>query len=177
MITLGRNVEIKARCSDLAVARHRAKALGARFVGVLEQTDTYFRAQLGRLKLREFTDRPAELIAYHRGDATEPRPSVFHRVEVPEPELLKQVLAASLGQLGVVIKRRELWMHEQVRLHLDDVQRLGTFLEFEAKIAAANGDAAGAEVVEFLCRHFGVAVTDRVPVSNIDLLLRLETGT
>ncbi|HMP60638.1 MAG TPA: CYTH domain-containing protein, partial [Gemmatales bacterium] len=96
------------------------------------------------------SDRPAELISYLRADQTGPRTSLFHRTLIPEPERLKPLLADALGLLGVVAKRRELWLFEpaaavavpHVRIHLDEVERLGTFLEFEAIMPATADDAA-----------------------------------
>jgi hypothetical protein len=51
-----RNIELKARCPNLAAARAAALRVGATPVGVLEQLDTYFRVPHGRLKLAR---RPA----------------------------------------------------------------------------------------------------------------------
>ena len=39
---MSRNIELKARCRDLAAAREAARALGAEYTGILEQRDTYF---------------------------------------------------------------------------------------------------------------------------------------
>lgn len=49
-----RNVEIKAKCRDLAVVRAKAIALagGNTTPEVLNQTDTFFKSPTGRLKLR-----------------------------------------------------------------------------------------------------------------------------
>jgi len=51
---------------------------------------------------------------------------------VSEPEPLREALAAADGVLAVVDKRRRLLMWEGVRIHLDGVSGLGTFLELEA---------------------------------------------
>ena len=45
-----KNIEIKAKCNDLAAARRAAKGVGARRVGVLYQVDTYFHVARGRLR-------------------------------------------------------------------------------------------------------------------------------
>jgi predicted adenylyl cyclase CyaB len=49
------------------------------------------------------------------------------------------VLDAALGVRVVVEKRRRLFLHGCVRIHLDDVEGLGHFLEFEA-IAPPDSD-------------------------------------
>lgn len=47
------NLELKARCADLERARERARGVATAWLGVDEQTDTYFTTRSGRLKLRE----------------------------------------------------------------------------------------------------------------------------
>ncbi len=68
-----RNIEIKLCCDDLDTIRSRALAIGATDQGVLRQTDTYFHAPTGRLKLREIDDARAELIHYARPTAASGR--------------------------------------------------------------------------------------------------------
>src|SRR5262245_53430773 len=50
------NIELKARVPDLAFARRVAVELATVPARILNQTDTYFHASSGRLKLREFGD-------------------------------------------------------------------------------------------------------------------------
>src|SRR5438552_1422251 len=106
---LRRNVELKARCADLAAARAAEEEIGAEFAGVLEQRDTYFVAPHGRLKLRECAGRGAELIGYARGDRAAARGSDYRITAVSDADGLRSVLGAALGVRGEVVKRRELW--------------------------------------------------------------------
>jgi adenylate cyclase class 2 len=126
------NVEIKARVADLASVRERVARLAARRVGVDEQVDTYFRAPHGRLKLRESSLSGAQLVPYVRPDVAAPRRSDYTIVPVEDPDGVKALLARILGVHRVVRKRREIWLAENVRIHLDEVQGLGSFLELEA---------------------------------------------
>ena len=57
---------------------------------------------------------------------------------IAEPALLKAALTAALGVRRVVDKRREIFLADNVRIHLDDVAGLGTFLEFEAVLDGAT---------------------------------------
>jgi homotetrameric cytidine deaminase len=104
---------------------------------VIVQRDTYFRVAEGRLKLREEEPGEAHLIAYRRPDAAEVRVSDY-RV-VPAAAGLRDALAETLGVDVVVEKRRRLLLWETVRIHLDDVAGLGTFVELEA-VADAGSD-------------------------------------
>jgi homotetrameric cytidine deaminase len=127
-----RNLELKARDPDPARSLERALALGAEDRGEIAQRDTYFARATGRLKLREQTPGDAELIQYRRADEPGARTSHYRIVAVPDPETLKEALDAALGTLVVVEKRRRLLLAGHVRIHLDDVEGLGSFIELEA---------------------------------------------
>ena len=128
----GRNFELKAHDPDPEHTLARALAAGAEDRGLLRQRDTYFAVPHGRLKLREEEPGGATLIAYERPDAAAERVSDYRLVPVAEPELLREALAAAGGISAVVVKRRHLLVWETVRIHLDEVRGLGSFLELEA---------------------------------------------
>ncbi|HEX7297481.1 MAG TPA: cytidine deaminase [Solirubrobacteraceae bacterium] len=137
-----RNVELKARDPDPAATLSRALALGAGDEGVLHQRDTYFGQARGRLKLREQEGARgtlAQLIAYERPDATQARTSAYRLADVADPAALREALDAALGTVVVVEKRRHLLLYENVRIHLDDVAGLGTFVELEG-VAPSDSD-------------------------------------
>jgi adenylate cyclase class 2 len=165
-----RNIELKARCANLSAAREAARAIGAEYAGILEQRDTYFVAKQGRLKLRETTGKPAELIAYARDNAAAVRGSDYQLVGIPDPAALLAALAAALGLRGAVVKRRELWMWQRVRIHLDEVERLGSFVELEAVMGADEPDEIGHEKVTRLRERLAIADEDLVGMSYSDLL-------
>lgn len=166
-----KNVELKSRAPHLAEARRVCVRIGALFSGVLVQRDTYFAVPRGRLKLREVKDGPAELIAYIRPSAPRARLCDYVVVPVPEPAPARRMLARTLGVLAEVRKRRELYLYDGVRIHLDRVARLGTFVEFEAVLASGRCAAWGRRMLAQLRREMGFAAADLVPVSYLDLIL------
>ena len=127
-----RNLELKARDPDPGRSLERALGLGAEDQGEIVQRDTYFAGAGGRLKLREQTPGDAELIQYRRADQAAARTSEYRLVPVGEADALREALEAALGTLAVVEKRRRLLLWDGVRIHLDDVDGLGTFVELEA---------------------------------------------
>jgi homotetrameric cytidine deaminase len=166
-----RNVELKARDPQPAATLSRALALGASDEGVRRQRDTYFGRARGRLKLREQLDPPARahLITYVRPDATEARTSAYRLADVADPAALREALDAALGTLVVVDKHRHLLLYENVRIHLDEVEGLGAFVELEG-VAAADSDLTREhELVDRLRTELGLG--DAVAVSYSDLLL------
>jgi homotetrameric cytidine deaminase len=140
-----RNVELKAHDPDPEKTLAAALAHGAADQGVLQQKDTYFAAREGRLKLREERAGDgapaATLIAYARADEAAARTSAYHLVDVPDPAALTAALDASIGTVVVVEKFRRLLLWEGVRIHLDAVEGLGTWVELEA-VAEAESDLA-----------------------------------
>ena len=166
------NVELKAVDRDPEATAGRCAALGASDQGVLAQRDTYFMARRGRLKLRvEEGALGGVLIAYRRPDHAEPTESGYVLAPVAAHEHLAEALDAALGTVVVVSKRRRLFLWEGVRIHLDDVDGLGSYVEFEAVLPDA-GDRASAEAkVARLRTELEIADDALVSVGYADLLL------
>lgn len=167
---MARNIELKAQYGDLSRAQTAAREIGAELIGHLIQRDTYFNCPNGRLKLREIDGKTAELIAYARQDQAEARGSDYVVTPVADVAGLLEALTRALGVRGVVAKRRELWMWRGVRIHLDSVEALGTFVEFEAVISDGESDADGHEKLHALCTALEIEAGDIVAGSYVDLL-------
>lgn len=166
-----RNLELKARDPDPGASLERALALGADDRGEIEQRDAYFSRARGRLKLREQHPGGAELIAYRRGDTEEARVSHYRLVGVTQPSALRQALDAALGTLVEVRKRRRLLIWEDVRIHLDAVEGLGSFLELEAVAAPDSDLEPERRAIERLRAELRIGDSALVGVSYSDLLL------
>ena len=127
-----RNVEVKAVDPDPVRTLQRALELGASDEGVLVQRDTYFAVPKGRLKLREQEPGGAVLIAYERPDDAAAHVSDYRLIPVADAGELRAGLEAVAGVRVVVDKRRRLLLWDRVRIHLDEVDGLGSFVELEA---------------------------------------------
>ena len=167
---MARNVEIKARIADLVVTRRLVAGAADRGPELLSQTDAFFPVPAGRLKLRECSGRPAELIYYRRPDTPGPSESVWAKVTVPHAPALREVLGAALGVRGQVTKRRTLFWVGRTRVHLDEVKDLGDFLELEVVLEDGEAVSAGIEEAQRLLRLFGIPDDALVPEAYIDLL-------
>jgi homotetrameric cytidine deaminase len=166
-----RNVELKARDPDPARSLERALALGADDQGEIRQRDTYFARARGRLKLREQEPGEAELIAYSRPDERDARTSSYRRVPVSEAAALREALDGAYGTLVTVMKRRRLLLWDGVRIHLDEVEGLGSHLEFEAVADPDSDLSAEREKLERLRTALGIEDADLIATSYSDLLL------
>ncbi len=169
-MTARHNLERKFRCPDLHAVRAALPALETRYEGVQLQTDTYFHARAGRLKLREIDGEGALLIAYDRPNTPTAKLSAYHLVPVGEAALLRIALTAVLGERGVVRKQREIHHWQNVRIHLDEVEGLGTFVEFEAVLSATDGETTAHTDLERLRRALGLDDAEELAASYADLL-------
>jgi homotetrameric cytidine deaminase len=151
-----RNVELKALDPDPARSLAVCRELGAEDRGVLRQRDTYFRARSGRLKLREEEPGGATLIQYERPDAASARESRYRLSPVPDPAELRASLDAALGTLVVVDKERHLFLWDGVRIHLDTVDGLGSFVELEGVAPPESDLGAEHEKVAHLREALGI---------------------
>ena len=165
-----RNLELKARDRDPARSVDVCAGLGGDDRGTLNQRDTYFETPRGRLKLREEPGAAAHLIAYERPDLADHSVSRYRLVEVGEPAELRDALAAVLGLSVVVSKVRRLFVFEGVRIHLDRVEGLGDFIEFEGVAAEDEDPDRFAGLLGDLRDAFGIRDVDLLGVSYSDLL-------
>jgi predicted adenylyl cyclase CyaB len=160
------NLEYKTSCADHRENIRRAAECGANDHGVLSQEDTYFAVPVGRLKLRRFGDGTAELIGYTRPDLRGARRSEYVKIAVNAPEEVLRTFAALLGVRTTVRKQRRLFLRRGCRIHLDEVEGLGCYLEFEVPVP---GEADPDELLEELLGIFGVSRDAAIPGSYADL--------
>jgi predicted adenylyl cyclase CyaB len=164
------NIEIKARAGNFDQVRRRAEELSDVPVEVIHQEDIFFNTPQGRLKLRILSEDRGQLIYYTRPDQEGPKRSDYHIFHTTDPADLKRVLELAYGIRGIVRKRRYLYLVGQTRVHLDDVEGLGQFLELEVVMQEGQGDAEGQAIAEGLMASLGVEKSDLLEGAYIDLL-------
>jgi adenylate cyclase, class 2 len=166
-----RNVEIKARVRDLAPVRARALAAGAKPHLIEEQTDRYYTVDgAHRVKLRTIAGGRAELVDYRRSEATGVRASEYTVTPVRD-EAAGLCLVPKGKPLVTVRKRREVLLWDNVRIHLDTVDALGTFVELEAVVDDRHDEANCHEQVATLMSTLGLDRTELIRASYAELLL------
>lgn len=166
---MSRNVEIKARVADLAAVERHAAGL-ATGPTVIHQDDTFFAGSRGRLKLRELADGSGQLIHYQRPDAAGPKVSDYVLSATLEPATLREALTRAYGVLGRVKKVRRLYMAGRTRIHLDQVEGLGSFVELEVVLREDEAADHGHREAQALMRSLGIGADDCVEGAYLDLL-------
>jgi predicted adenylyl cyclase CyaB len=160
------NLEYKTSCANHRENLRRATECGAEDLGVLVQEDIYFDVPAGRLKLRRFGDGSAELIGYTRPDLRGARQSEYVKIAVESPEEVLRTFTTLFGVRTTVRKRRRLFLRRGCRIHLDEVETLGSFLEFEIPVP---GEADPHTLLEELLGIFGVLFDAAIAGSYADL--------
>lgn len=168
------NIEIKARTDRHGEIREILKSKNADFKGTDNQTDTYFKVNSGRLKIRE-GNIENQLIYYLRENTENPKQSNVILYKTDPGSSLKQILKQSLGILTVVEKEREIYFIGNVKFHLDYIKGLGTFVEIEA---IDTDGTIGKEKLSEQCNYYldllQIPHEDLISDSYSDLLILLN---
>ena len=160
-------IELKARAPSLERKRNLLKALGAEMEGKYHQTDTYLNAPHGRLKLREVEGQPtSKLIHYNRDDTPDPKQSDVTLYDTCDPRTLKTLLQRALGTKVTITKTREIYHYQRTQIHLDKVEGLGTYIEFEREIRNFSEDR---RTLDILMEALEIQQEDLETVSYSDL--------
>ncbi len=165
-----KNLELKSKCSDLNAAVRVCWEIGAQYGGILMQTDTYYNVHEGRMKLRNVNDEKYELIYYFRVDKGTEKESNYEIIKLDGESEIKKILKESLGVKGVVKKKRELYLYQNVRIHLDTVNKLGKFIEFEAVCNSSKDLKEASGKIKYLKNVFNIEKKNLVAKSYIDLI-------
>ena len=164
------NIEIKARVRNLPDLKRRAESLSDSPVQIIPQEDIFFITPRGRLKLRVLAPDNGQLIYYTRPNQHGPKRSDYHISQTNDPENLRETLALAYGVRGVVRKTRYLYMVGQTRIHLDDVEGLGQFMELEVVMRRDQSDADGHAIAIELMHKLGIESNDLIEGAYMDLI-------
>lgn len=85
---------------------------------------------------------------------------------------MEQILEQSVGIKGRVQKERYLFIHEGTRIHLDNVENLGYFLEFEAVLAPEESVESGEDRLHGLLKVFNIPKENLMEGAYMDELLK-----
>jgi adenylate cyclase class IV len=156
------NIEIKARIEDPDQIRELVKELDHTFVGLDHQIDTYFKT----------TNLSGPyLIFYLRDNISGPKSSVYQKLPVADAKGLKDLLKEMQGIHTIIEKNREIYLYKNIRIHLDEVKKLGSFLEFEAVMDEKySNKKVETGKVEYLMEKFGIKNEDLIGESYENLM-------
>ncbi|KAJ9583940.1 hypothetical protein L9F63_021714 [Diploptera punctata] len=167
-----RNVEIKAKIRNLQGIVSKAKQLSKSDGEFIKQDDIFFKVPQGRLKLRTYENKAADLIFYNRPDGDGPKLSEYQICKFEEGSQISSLLSQALGVKGQVKKDRLLFLVGQTRVHIDHVEDLGDYMELEVVLSEDQTLEQGQEIAEKLMAELGVEKSDLISGAYMDLLLK-----
>lgn len=164
-------VELKAKVDDHEVLRKKLTLLGAKYVGTFQQKDKYFEVPEGRLKLREVKNNDfLELIYYKRENIAGPKKDDAFILKVHEAEEFKKILEKILTPLIIIKKVREIYCLQKTQIHLDVVEGLGKFVEFEIHVNENSVKSEnGHNILENLMNQLEISSENLESLSYSDL--------
>jgi predicted adenylyl cyclase CyaB len=167
---MARNVEIKAAVQSTKDFLERVKKLTDSLPEILEQDDTFFNCDNGRLKLRDFLNGTGELLFYNRSNAEGPKTCDYEMVPIEAVDSIRRILNQAYGQSGRVRKHRMVYMVGRTRVHLDQVENLGTFMELEVVLNEGESEAVGQSEARELMAALGIDDSALIDRPYVDLL-------
>ena len=169
------SVEWKAEIRDPSIVRALVRRMGAVHASTLAQLDTYYRVIDGTLLKREIKGEAPEYIHYLRPSGVRPRHTRFTLYS--EEQAAERFGSRPLPVWVVIEKQREVWLLDQLRIHLDDVQNLGRFVELEALVTPNQSISECEANIARLRTALGPFVSEPVAKGYADLMaLELETS-
>ena len=169
------NFEIKARCSK-SKQKEIEKILNdnsAKYAGKDYQTDTYFKTDEGRLKIRKGNIENG-LMFYKRKNKKTSKESEIELYHLPENSYLEKMVRKN-EVLVEVEKQRDIYFIDNVKFHIDKVEGLGNFIEIEA---ISKDNKIPKEKLKKQCDYykdlFKIKDENLIDCSYSDMLLRGE---
>ena len=134
-----KNLEIKVEVENLDDIKNHLVA--GTYRGTLEQVDTYFLLGETKIKIRE-EKMASELIVYFRKIRKGSRESRYYRVPLTSHSffVVKSALSFIFGIKVKVVKKRDLYIYKNTRIHIDTVNELGNFVELETVCKNSYGN-------------------------------------
>lgn len=134
-----KNLEIKVKLANHRIIKQILIKNKIKLAEVLYQKDIYYKVSAGLLKLR-IENENQTLIFYDRNEKSKNRWSDYHLLDIKGTDGSKY-FSRFLDTLAIVEKKRELFLFDNTRIHLDTVKGLGTFLELETRVVNGLSDA------------------------------------
>jgi len=161
-----KNLEIKLRLNQFP------SNLTPYFAETLYQTDTYYSCPDGRLKLREEKGKEAYFIFYQRPNTTQQKLSNYEVFPVKDLPVFEKIFGCLLHEEIRIVKQRELFLVENARVHVDEVEGLGMFMEIEVVIKTDEQERNANNLLETILRLTNTENNERVGIGYRELLIQ-----
>lgn len=168
------NLEIKIAILNNEDIKKKVLEIKAKPMGTIHQIDTYFIVGVNRLKLREEKDK-SYLVYYKRPDIFNSKYSKYYIINVPIffSKTIKHLLSFIFGFKVIVNKKRDLFIYKNTRIHLDQVNNLGEFIELETVFVKNVKEKELKREHFFVLEFLGLNNLETIKESYSDLMLKV----
>lgn len=166
------NLELKVVAPNLEEIKDKAVKIDAKNITTLSQIDTYFLVGSKRLKLREEKDTNY-LVYYVRSNKKDSKLSKYKIITIPKNLVwcVKKLFSFILGIKITVHKKRDLFIYKNTRIHFDDVENLGTYVELETVFNTNQKESELVVEHNFVITSLGLHILEKIPGSYSDLMI------
>jgi adenylate cyclase class IV len=166
------NLEIKVLTKNIEEIRNKALEINALDNGILTQKDTYFLVGEKRLKLRE-QGTINYLIYYIRSNINDSKKSKYYTINIPKilVKLTKKLFSIIFGVKVIVHKKRSLLLYKNTRIHLDDVENLGAYVELETIFTKNKKEKELNDEHNFIITSLGLNTLEKISNSYSDMII------
>ncbi|CAI4228265.1 unnamed protein product [Auanema sp. JU1783] len=166
------SIVIKARVNDVESTENAifdlTDSLGTYFV----QEDVYFNVPKGYLKLRIMhPNRCGHLIFNSNSKMSGHKMSKSQITEVEDVTQIRMTLAAALSELGTIRKKRRIFTVDNLRIYLDEVDEMGTFIDVSLTMNTSDEEVIIKKVAD-IRQKLQIQESDIVPVAYLDLMMQ-----
>jgi len=133
------NLELKTKLKGHIKVQKILNSIGAEYEGILNQKDVYYSVPIGLLKLR-IENGGESLIYYNRDEKGKDRWSDYDYLLFSgsgAEKMFNKIFEVET----IVQKKRQLFLYDNTRIHLDTVKKLGKYLELETLVIKGKSDA------------------------------------
>uniref|UniRef100_A0A1I7Y5I1 CYTH domain-containing protein n=1 Tax=Steinernema glaseri TaxID=37863 RepID=A0A1I7Y5I1_9BILA len=170
-----KSITMKARVDNLEAMSAAIFSLTDSQGESAAQEDIYFTVTNGHLKLR--INHPSKhygtLIHYKNNYRSGININEARVTTLDDVEPIKKTLSTALGVLGLIEKERRVYVKDNIRINLDEVDKLGLFVYIEVFTNAQDVTAPMKSVME-IQKQLGIKDRDVIAKSYIDMLLEIE---
>lgn len=165
-----KNIELKTKLENFDRIKLILKQRGIELSEILIQTDIYYDFSNFLLKLRK-SNEEYQLIKYNRDEYGKERISDYEILKIRGEDPIS--FFNSIFKISTIVKKkRELYLYKNTRIHLDEVETLGKFLEIETVVKSSDEEAQTEfqQVVNLL----ELDLSKQLKVSYRDLLISMN---
>lgn len=150
--------------------------------GTIVQKDTYYMVNSTvnpntRLKLREEVDKEGKpnnyMISYDRENIETEKISEYFFFQVDDIANFKKVVTNGLTESIVVKKSRHLYLYKNARIHFDEVENVGNFVEIEVVIKTEDDERDASSLMEELLSLLALEHKEKIADGYAKLLEKI----